>query len=191
MNPASHGGRLICVQTQNYSRNRNGPLQVLSAIVVWISVLFAGPAYAIVQKIDVLTPRNYGYVIGDLIEHEVRVSLESPYRIDAESLPSAGRIDRWVWLHTPEISSHKYATSTVFRIRLIYQLLSAPEQVNQLFIPENALYFSDGEERLPLLIKPWGFTAGPLLKRDPDGIAYTDIQPAIPPPPIPMRGYWV
>ncbi|MDH3280252.1 MAG: hypothetical protein OEQ18_03875 [Gammaproteobacteria bacterium] len=165
--------------------------KVLCAIITGILVALPGPAWTVVQKIDVLTPRDFGYVIGDLLEHEIRVSLEPPFRIDEQSLPHPERINRWLWLREAQVSAREYSTSTTYRIRLVYQLLSAPEQVHQLFTPEQTLYVSDGKERLPLFIKPWGFSAGPLLKRDPDAIAYTDIQPALPPPPIPTGGYWV
>ncbi len=161
------------------------------ALLIGITILSTVAAEAAMRKIDILTPRNYGYVIGDRLKHEVRVSLETPYRVDEQSLPAAGRINRWLWLHTPELDKREYSDATVYHLRLVYQLLSAPKGVEELFTPEWTLYVTDGTDRLPLIVTPWRFTAAPLVNRDPDDIAYTDIQPALPPPPIPIRGYWI
>lgn len=154
-------------------------------------MLFCSGASAALRSIDVATPRNFGYVIGDLIHHKAQLTLELPYKIEVDALPQAGRLGRWLWLREPQFTSHTQGDATVYHIQFTYQLLSAPEAIQQLFTPQHTLYFVGDNQRLPIFIEPWAFTAGPLVKRGTDGVKFTDIKPELPPPPIPLWGYWI
>lgn len=162
---------------------------ILCAIVCFL--LLCSDASAALRNIDVAAPRNFGYVIGDLLHLDSRITLELPYKIDVDALPRKGRLNRWLWLREPRFTSHTQGDVTIYRIRFIYQLLSAPETIQQIFTPQHTLFYVGDNQRLPILIEPWAFTAGPLVKRSADGVKYTDIKPELPLPPIPLWGYWV
>ncbi len=154
-------------------------------------VLFCGSASAAVRSVDVAAPRDFGYVIGDSIPLDIRITLELPYKIDVEALPREGRVNRWLWLQNPRFTSHVQGDVTIYRLRFIYQILSAPETIQRITTPQHILFYVGDNQRRPIVLEAWAFTAGPLVTRSADGIKYTDIKPELPPPSVSLWGYWV
>ena len=55
-----------------------------------------------ISDIQILTPREFGYTIGDTIRHELEVSLADPYRLDLTNMPEPGRLNRWLEISAAE-----------------------------------------------------------------------------------------
>ena len=125
----------------------NAPRRILLALLVVVP-----GAQAAVQRFETEQPRAIGYMIGDLARQKILLELETPWRLDMESLPAPGRIDRWLELRTPRVRERRGVRSTRYVIELTYQLLNAPLAVEYVFVPQKELYFTNGENRLPLFV---------------------------------------
>jgi len=68
------------------------------------SMPWQGHAQTIIKQIESITPRAYGYVIGDVLEYRLRLETDSSFRLDPESLPAAGRINVWLELRPPLVN---------------------------------------------------------------------------------------
>ena len=145
----------------------------------------AMPVSALLQRLDVKDPRQFGYWIGDVVTREVSVAMAPPYTLERSSLPRVGRMDRWLWLREVSIESDSQGALNSYRLTFRYQVLNAPARLRRLFIPQQTLHFSGGGERLPVLIEALGIHVSPLAA--PSAVAdagYPDLQPAVPPPPL-------
>jgi mxaA protein len=102
------------------------------------------------------TPRNFGYVIGDLIRHEVRIETDAGQRIDAASLPKEGWINRWLMLRRVDVRGEGKRQA----LTLEYQTFYAPLEVKNLTIPGFELRLAGSGERLA--VPDWTFTTAPI-----------------------------
>jgi mxaA protein len=118
-------------------------------------------------QLDVATPRDSGYVIGDKITHHIALAPDGNYRLDAGSLPAAGRIDQWLELHPPRVETHGRCSE----IDLTYQLINVPDTTRTLVVPRQTLYIADGERRVPLFVPEWSFTVAPIVPASQRGAA--------------------
>ncbi|MEW6038701.1 MAG: nonribosomal peptide synthetase MxaA [Pseudomonadota bacterium] len=102
------------------------------------------------------TPRAFGYVIGDLIRHEVRIETDAGQRIDVSSLPKEGWINRWLLLRRVEVRSEGKRQA----LTLEYQTFYAPLEVKNLTIPGFELQLAGSGERIA--VPDWTFTTAPI-----------------------------
>ena len=49
-------------------------------------------AGAAVETLELSTPRAFGYVLGDTIEHRVSLVLDPGFELDSASIPRPGRV---------------------------------------------------------------------------------------------------
>jgi mxaA protein len=102
------------------------------------------------------TPRAFGYVIGDLIRHEVQVETDAGQGIEAASLPKEGWINRWLMLRRVDVRSD----GKHWILTLEYQTFYAPLEVKNLAIPGFELQLAGSSERLA--VPDWTFTTAPI-----------------------------
>lgn len=123
---------------------------------LWCCLAAAAELPPGVEAFSFDTPRDFGYVIGDLIRHEVRVETGEGQEIDAASLPKEGWINRWLMLRRAGV--RREGKRQV--LTLEYQTFYAPLEVKILAIPgfELKLAGSDGY----LAVPAWTFTAAPI-----------------------------
>lgn len=154
------------------------------AAVLLTPVAHAGP---VIRRIDVATPAAYGYTIGDPIRHEVRLEVDSRYTLDRAALPKRGRLNNWLWLEDVRVATTEHANATVYTVALTYQILSPPDRVTRLSVPQQTLFLAGGKQRVPVTVAAWGFTAAPLTQKpDPSALAFVEMQPSMPPMPLPL-----
>ncbi len=152
--------------------------------------LIGPPIDGAVSNVEIVTPRAFGYVIGDVIRHKIRIELDNGYRMQLDSLPEAGRLNRWLELRSLSWSNNKDGGANAYEIELIYQILNSPERLQEVFIPNFTLTATDGEQTLPVLIPEWGFTIAPITRiGGTTTAAFLDIKPERPPPAIPITPY--
>ena len=146
-------------------------------------------AGAAVETLEMTTPRPFGYVIGDTIEHDVSLVLDPGFELDPESIPEPGRASRWLALNESVLESNERNGTTRHFIRLRYQIVNAAESVIGAGTPPLSLRILGPEGDLPVVIPSWGFTFGPIVTRE-DRIAGRppNLRPALPPPPFETDG---
>ena len=109
-------------------------------------------AERVVEQLEVQQPRGFGYLIGDKFKRVVDFRLRKPYRLDATSLPVAGRLTHWLAMETPQVEQQDTNHSTQYRIQIIYQLVNISPDEQDISLPEHRLQYGDGKEILQALV---------------------------------------
>ncbi|MGH8168258.1 MAG: hypothetical protein ACREQ1_13530 [Woeseiaceae bacterium] len=136
---------------------------------------------------EVTDPRTFGYVVGDKIRREVRVSLRSGYRLDEASLPKPGRLDRWLEVATPEVGVEPTSDGQRYRLVLTYQLFNAPQALETVTVPQQNLRIVGESQDLTTLIPALRVTIAPLTSAIPlDRLTGASLVDDRPPGPLPV-----
>ena len=145
------------------------------------------PAQGVVESLTVTTPRQFGYVIGDRIEHRVALVLRPGFKLDPASIPAPGRTTRWLSLNEAVLEGKARDSTSRHTIRLRYQVVNAAPTVIGAGTPPVSLRITGAEDDLPVVIPAWAFTIGPIVKPEerPPG-TLPDLRPPLPPPPVPI-----
>ena len=165
---------------------RRGPAALLLAAIVCASPC----SQATVKELNLTTPRPFGYVIGDVIEHRISLVLEDEFELDPASIPEPGRASRLLALNEAELESEVRGGESRHSIRLRYQIVNAPPSVTGAGTPHLSLRVLGPEGDLPVVIPAWGFTVGPIVtpeERSPGRLP--NLRPALPPPPLPTDAH--
>ena len=169
-----------------FEDSRRGPAALLLA-----AILGASPcSRAAVEELKLTTPRPFGYVIGDIIEHRISLVLDPGFELDPASIPEPGRASHLLALNEAELESEERGGESRHSIRLLYQIVNAPPSVTGAGTPHLSLRVLGPEGDLPVVIPAWGFTVGPVVtpeERSPGRLP--DLRPALPPPPFPTDAH--
>ena len=132
------------------------------------------------------TPRTFGYVIGDMIEHRISLVLGAGFELDPASIPEPGRASRWLSLNEASHEGESRDGRSRHAIMLRFQVVNAPHDVVGTGTPPMSLRILGPEDDFPVVIPAWGFTIGPIVtpeERSPGRLP--DLRPALSPAPIP------
>ena len=147
------------------------------------------PATIVAQAISdirILTPREFGYTIGDTIRHEMHLTLAASHRLDTTSVPKAGRLNRWLEISRAEALIENRNKNTVYRIVVDYQVFNAPRQLTAVTIPQlDFLVIGEGNT-IAVFIPEWTFSIGPIATSD--ASENISLQMDRKPPEIPVFG---
>ena len=131
-------------------------------------VAFAPAVFAqAISGIVIETPRQFGYVIGDRIRHEMQLSLREPFRLDLASLPESGRLDRWLAISAATATRQDRDDIVVYRIGIDYQIVNAPRELTAVTIPQLEFLVVGGPNPLPVFLQEWTFSIGPIAEAGP------------------------
>ncbi len=150
----------------------------------------APAAQSPIERFDFLTPRPFGYLIGDIIRHEIQLDVKKPYALQKGSIPTAGNLNYWLELHNVAAEDTEQQAANRYRILLTYQTFYAPVGVKALSIPAFRLVLS-GPDHIDVPIPAWEFTTSPLRElavRTGGGRDY--MRPDARPRPIDTRANW-
>lgn len=134
-----------------------------------------------VARVELETPRPYGYLIGDEIRHRLKIETRGGFGLDTASLPAPGPVNRWLELNRVEFRQDGENTW----VDLYYQTFYAGHEVKQLTIPGFTLQFNRDGDRQAKPVAPWVFTLSPITelapRKDENGQPYTrpDVWPAL------------
>lgn len=140
---------------------------------------------AAVEELAVTTPRPFGYVIGDTIEHRASLVLDPGFDLDPGSIPKPGRATRWLALNESVLESDERNGTSRHTVRLRYQIVNAAQSVVGAGTPPISLRVLGPEGDLPVVIPAWGFTFGPVVTHeDRSAGRMPNLRPALPPTPF-------
>ena len=141
-------------------RSRGDTLCVWTALVLCLTP--AAIAAQSISDIRIVTPRDFGYTIGDKIRHEMHLSLYEPHQLDTTTLPKTGRLNRWLEIAQAEaIVEHRDAI-VFYRIIVDYQIFNAPPQLASVTIPQLEFLTTGGANPIPVFIPAWTFSIAPI-----------------------------
>lgn len=144
----------------------------------------AGPE----PRVELSAPRDYGYVMGDLIEHTLTVAVPEAYGLDTGYLPAPGPLDEWLDVRSVDWNRTRADGETRYRIRVVYQLFKGVRSAEKAAVPALPLRFA-GPDILEAKAPEWAFTVTPLI---PPALADENvaIREALPPDPLATRPHW-
>jgi mxaA protein len=156
--------------------------------VLLSAVSFQLSAEPIVKRLEVATPRAFGYVLGDTLEHRITLELASPHRLAEGSLPEAGALGPGLELRAPVVRVRHTRDTSQYEILLTYQIFRFVERLQTLTIPAVELRVGKGEPSLPVIVPEWRFSLAPLApRRLAASAALPELRPDRPPPGMPVR----
>lgn len=156
----------------------------LAAVVTGVLLTVSPPAKSAVEHLSVETPRSFGYVIGDTIEHEVSLALDPGFDLDLQSIPEPGRVSRWLSLNDVAHEGGNRDGTSRHTIRLRFQVVNAPQNVIGAGTPPLSLRIVGPKDDFPVVVPGWAFTISPMLAPEnrPPG-RLPDLRPALLPEP--------
>lgn len=161
---------------------------VLTAILLSLSLLGCSDQQA-VSDVELLTPRPFGYVIGDEIRHRLLLETRNGVKLQAGSLPRQGALNRWLNLNHVTVKESRAGSGFRYTIDLSYQVFYAPNEVKMLTIPGFELTLGHGDKTAGQAVPAWHFTLSPLRElavRKDDSGEYK--RPDAMPPMLPAGG---
>jgi len=131
-----------------------------------------------------LTPRPFGYFIGDEIRHRIEFRTHNGVRLQPAGLPKPGALNRWLNLNALQVSEDPHGDGFRYRIELIYQVFYAPREVKMLAIPGFNLPLAQGVNTASQAVPAWPFTLSPLrelaIRKDGQGeYLRPDLEPRV------------
>jgi mxaA protein len=147
---------------------------VLTGIFLALSLLGCSDKQA-VSDFELLTPRPFGYVIGDEIQHRLLLETRNGVKLQAGSLPRPGTLNRWLNLNQITVKESRAGSGFRYTIDLTYQVFYAPNEVKMLTIPGFELTLGQGDKTAGQAVPAWNFTLSPLRElavRKDDGGEY-------------------
>ncbi|KJV06370.1 hypothetical protein VZ94_11845 [Methylocucumis oryzae] len=118
---------------------------------------------SVTSQVRLLTPRPFGYVLGDTLRHQVLITTDNGVKLDKNSLPKPGQLNRWLQLNA--LNAHEESIGgghTRYRIDLTYQVFYAPLEVKMLTIPAFNVVLQQGQHHAEQAVPAWSFTLSPL-----------------------------
>ncbi|MCK9607025.1 MAG: nonribosomal peptide synthetase MxaA [Methylomonas sp.] len=162
-------------------------LCLFSQFVSGCSALLPSP----ITRFEQQTPRPFGYVIGDEIQHRIVIETRQDVKLILDSLPKQGELNRWLNLNRVSVVSDANPGETV--VELLYQVFYAPNEVKMLSVPAFTLRFDQAGKTLEKSVPPWHFTLSPLkelaVRKDESGLDY--MRPDALPTPLSTRQQWL
>ena len=157
----------------------------LAAALLGAATAASPSVLAGVDALEVTTPREFGYVIGDTFEHELRLVLGGGFELDPASIPEPGRVGRWLSLNETVHEDESRGGTSRHTIRLRFQVVNAGQSVIGAGTPPMRLRILGPEGDFPVVVPAWGFTVGPILAPEERPLGQVpDLRPAHAPAPI-------
>lgn len=112
--------------------------------------------------VTVSAPRDYGYVIGDIIEQTLDVELTGGQTLDAQSLPVPGAVNEWLAVRGSRWSVSRNGPREKLEIHVAYQVFKGVRAPEQAVIPPLTLRLA-GSPLREFHTPAWPFTLAPVI----------------------------
>jgi mxaA protein len=156
--------------------------QVLAILLASCLPLTAIASDAPIQPI--VTVRDSGYLLGDLIDERVDLALPSGMSLDPDSLPLPGRVAPWMEVRASSIERGVQAGEQSVIVR--YQIFAEVEQAERVPIPAFKLRVRDGARTRIVEVPAKSFMLSPALPPT-LGDEDRELKSAAPPGQLPLR----
>lgn len=113
-------------------------------------------------RAELSAPRDFGYVMGDLIEHSIEVSVPKGYVLETEFLPKPGAFDEWLDVRAVDWREDRNGDTGRYRIRVTYHLFKGVRNSEKAGIPPLPIRFR-GPQPLEVKAPAWEFTVIPII----------------------------
>ena len=168
-----------CVNTRRVTTRRRGRSALLALCLA--SSAAANANDEAIQPI--VTVRDSGYLLGDLIQERVDLTLPGAFVLDPDSLPLPGRVAPWMEVRAARIEQGVHAGEQSVVVK--YQVFAEVEQAERVPIPAFKLRARDGRQTRVIEVPAKSFLLSPALPAtliDED----RELKPAAPPQPLPI-----
>lgn len=131
----------------------------------------------------IVSLRDSGYLLGDLLNEHIEVALPSGFTLDADSLPLPGRVAPWLEVRSAHVDGNAQARDRV-DITVTYQVFAEVEQAARVPVPPFALRLRDSTRVQTVTVPEKSFLLSPAL---PPTLADEDreLKPSPPPQALP------
>lgn len=119
-----------------------------------MALALAAETAAPIEYMEVEQPREFGYQLGDRFERRIRLRLRHPYELVLDSLPTPGRLNRWIAFHSHELERRTLGSADDYEITLRYQVVNVDPSAADAAIPGHELEVRHADETLTFLIRP-------------------------------------
>jgi mxaA protein len=155
-------------------------------LVLLLSVLGASGAATEVPDsgiVPVVTLRDAGYLLGDLLDEQIELQLPAGFAIDVGSLPAPGRVAPWLEVRSARANAAR-SDGTV-AVTVTYQIFAEAELVSRVPIPPFKLRVVGGSQARRVAIPEKSFLLSPAL---PSTLSDEDreLKPSPAPKPLPL-----
>ncbi len=144
-----------------------------------------------ISRFELQTPRPFGYLIGDEIHHRIVVRVRQDVKLNPDSLPKPGVLNRWLNLNRVAVQTAEDGGETL--IHLDYQAFYAPNEVKMLTVPGFGLRFTQAGKTIEQAVPEWHFTLSPIkelaVRKDESGLDY--MRPEAIPQPLSTDNEWL
>jgi mxaA protein len=167
----------------------------MARVVVGLMVLAAGVtmAQAQVRSVNLVTPRLFGYFVGDVIRSEVDIVVDNGTDLVPASVPQPGPLNAWLELVDSRIEQGSTDDGKLYRLFFAYQNFYPALDSRELDVPGFALSFRSGDKTISAQVPGWSFLISSLREVLPppkaSGAAY--MQADVTPPFIGLHRYRV
>jgi mxaA protein len=153
--------------------------------------VFAGTAtaQAQVRSVTLLTPRLFGYFIGDVLRSEVDVIVDKDVDLVPASVPQPGPLNSWLELIDSRVEEGSINGEKFYHLYLAYQNFYPALDSRPLDVPGFTLSLVSGGQLVSAQVPQWSFLISPLREVLPSaktsGADY--MQPDVSPPYIDLH----
>jgi len=109
----------------------------------------------------IVTMRDSGYLLGDLVEEHVELTLPAGFSVDADSLPLPGRVAPWMEVRHARIEAGQTPGQT--SVVVTYQVFAEVEQAERVPIPPFKLRVREGALVRAVSVPEKSFLMSPAL----------------------------
>jgi mxaA protein len=127
-----------------------------------------------------VTLRDTGYMLGDLLDEHIELTLQGSQRIDPESLPLPGRVAPWLEVRSTRLGPR--TSQGTQELIVTYQIFAVTDQAARAPVPAFKLKLRDGADVRVVSIPAQSFLLSPALPS-----ALTDRDRELRPSPEPGR----
>lgn len=155
-----------------------------NACAIWLASCVALTAVAGEDPIQpIVTLRDSGYLLGDLIDERIDLNLPPGSSLDPDSLPLPGRVAPWMEVRASRIERGEQGQQSVI---VRYQIFAEVEQAERVPIPAFKLRVRNGAQMRAVEVPAKSFMLSPAL---PPTLTDEDreLKPAAPPQLLPIR----
>jgi mxaA protein len=159
---------------------------VVVGLMVFTSVATAD---AQIRSVKLLTPRLFGYFVGDVVRSEVDITVDKDVDLVTASVPTPGPVNAWFDLVGSRIEEGSSDGAKLYRFYFDYQNFYPALDSRALDIPSFALSFTSGGKTIPAQVPGWSFLISSLREVLPppkaSGADY--MQPDVDPPRVDLH----